>query len=134
MKKYLFIILFSFVGYTSSYASFPVHNNTEAVVVIDSPNTVPVLEDTPFANWSLALGLLWFPLLLGAIIFLWDGPEENALFFIVASIASFIGAIVTGIISLTRKERGVWKAIIGLSLTLGIILLGILSEAIDWHL
>lgn len=132
MKKYLFIILFSFVGYTNSYASFPVHNNTEAVVVIDSLNTDPLLDNTPFANWSLALGLLWFPFLLISFLFLWDGPEENAWFFMVASIASFIGAIITGFISLTRKEGGVWKAGVGLSLTLGLILLSILSSAVNW--
>ena len=43
----------------------------------------------------------------------------------------FIGAIITGIMSLLRKEGSAWKAIIGLSLTLGIILLSILSAGLE---
>ncbi len=133
MKRNLFILLCAFLGYSTVYASFPVTQNTVAdfIEIECSPKTISLLDETPLANWSLALGLLWFPFLIIGFIFAWEGPEENALIFLAAGIASFIGAIITGIISLTRNEGSKWKAIVGLSLTLGIILLSILSAGLE---
>ena len=133
MKKYLLALLCVFLGYSTVYASFPVTQNsiTDFVEIVDSPKTIPLLDETPLANWSLALGLLWFPFLILAFIFSWEGTEENAVFFFGAGIASFIGAIITGIMSLSRNEGGKWKAIVGLSLTLGILLLTILDGNAD---
>ena len=46
----------------------------------------------------------------------------------IGGIVFFIGAIITGIISLFNEKTGRWKAFIGLALSLGIILLSILSS------
>lgn len=133
MRKYILTLLCVFLGYSAVHASFPVTQNTvvEHAELEDPTKTPPISDPTPLANWSFALGLLWAPFLLLAFIFAWEGPEESALPFFVAGIASFIGAIITGIMSLSRKEGSAWKAIIGLSLTLGIILLSILSAGLD---
>ena len=133
MKKYILTLLCVFLGYSAVYASFPVTQNTvvEHIEIEELTKTPPILDPTPLANWSFALGLLWAPFLLLGAIFALEGPEENALFFLVSGVASFIGAIITGAMSLSRKEGSAWKAIIGLSLTLGIILLSILSVGLD---
>ena len=133
MKRNLLILLCAFLGYSTVYASFPVTQNTVAdfIEIECSPKTISLLDETPLANWSLALGLLWIPLLIFGFISEFVDTEENALFFFFTGIASFIGAIITGIVSLARKEGGAWKAIIGLSLTLGVILFSILSSDLE---
>ena len=133
MKKYILTLLCVFLGYSAVYASFPVTQNTvvEHIEIEELTKTPPISDPTPLANWSFALGLLWAPFLLLGAIFALEGPEENALFFLVSGVASFIGAIITGVMSLSRKEGSAWKAIIGLSLTAGIILLSILSAGLD---
>ena len=133
MPKYLLTLLCMFLGYSAIYASFPItqHTETEYVEVEDPTKTPPISDPTPLANWSLALGLLWIPLLIFGFISEFVDTEENALFFFFTGIASFIGAIITGIVSLARKEGGAWKAIIGLSLTLGVILFSILSSDLE---
>lgn len=129
MKKNILTLLFVFLGYSIVYASFPVIQTTvvEYVEVKDVTKMLLISDPTPLANWSLILALLWLPSLLAAFIFAWEGPEENAYFFLITGVASFIGAIITGIFSLSRKEGGAWKAIIGLSLTLGVLLLNMLE-------
>ena len=136
MKQYIIIILLTLISIPNTYASFPVSkiNQTESTLTIESPVKKPIWESTPLANWSLILGLLWFPALLASIIFLWDGPEEYGVVFLLLSAASFIGAIITGIRSLIKEDGGRWKAIIGLATTLGLILLSLFSvifEGID---
>jgi len=133
MRKYILTLLCAFLGYSAVYASFPVTQNTviEHVEIEDPAKIPPISDPTPLANWSFALGLLWAPFIFLGAIFALEGPEESGLFLFVAGIASFIGAIITGIMSLLRKEGSAWKAIIGLSLTLGIILLSILSAGLE---
>ena len=110
-----------------SYASFPVieYEYKSILELVDSQKKeieFPV-NDTPLGNWSLVLGLLWFPLLFFAFRYSWEGPGEYAMFFLVPSIVSFIGAIITGIQSLNRGETPKWKANVGLGITLSIFLI-----------
>ena len=136
MKKYILLLCCAFLGYSSIYASFPVSQKTltESVEISESPKTIPLWDDTPLANWSLVLGLLWLPCLLTAFIFAWDGPEENALFFLIAGVGSFIGAIITAFRSLSKENGGRWKAYAGLALTLGVLLLSLLEGDIELFL
>ena len=131
MKNYILSLLCVFLGFLPVYASFPVSQNTPTEYTEDLTKTPLISDPTPLANWSFALGLLWFPFLILGIFFGFEGSEEYSIFFLFAAIASFFGAIITGIVSLSRKEGGAWKAIIGLSLTLGIILLSILSSGLE---
>ena len=58
----------------------------------------------------------------------WDGPESAGVVLMLASIAAFIASIITGIVSLIRNEKPKWKAIIGLGLTLGVLILNFVSN------
>ena len=122
MKKLVLLLITLITLINVSYASFPVIEYENALELVDSEKKEiesPV-KDTPLGNWSLVLGLLWFPLLFLAFMYAWDGPEEYVMFFLVASIASFIGAIITGIQSLNSGETPKWKAYVGLGITLSI--------------
>lgn len=134
MKKILFTLLFVIVGFNTIQASFPVTENENTLEEVDFKETTitsPV-TDTPLGDWSLIMGLAWFPLLICSILFFLEGyPEVSAIFCLIAGITSFIGAIITGIISLKRGEKPKWKAIVGLSLTLGIILLSIIGPLLE---
>jgi hypothetical protein len=132
MKKIGLFCLFSVV-LISSFAAFPVAESSTAesiVVEYNEPKT-PVRFESPLANWSLVLGLLWMPLMLAFVILLWTGPEEIAIILFIAGVASFIGAIVTGFMSLFKEDSGKWKVFVGLGLTLGIILLSIFSALLE---
>ena len=129
MKKLVLLLITLITLINVSYASFPVIEYESTLELVDSEKKEiesPV-KDTPLGNWSLVLGLLWFPLLFLAFIYAWDGPEEYVMFFLVASIASFIGAIITGIQSLNSGETPKWKAYVGLGITLSIFLIVFLS-------
>ena len=130
MLKFIFTLLIGLIGFSPVYASFPVtanENTLEEVDLITSPVT-----DTPLGDWSLIMGLAWFPLIICSIIFSLDGySEESVIFCLIAGIASFIGAIITGITSLRRGEKPKWKAYVGLGLTLGIILLSIIAPLLE---
>ena len=129
MLKFIFTLLIGLIGFSPVYASFPVtanENTLEEVDLITSPVT-----DTPLGDWSLIMGLVWFPLLIAGVLFALDGSEESFVFLFLASAASFIGSIITGIISIARGETPKWKAIVGLSLTLGIILLSIIAPLLE---
>ncbi len=133
MKKYIIITLFAFLSSSITYASFPVDNinKIENNLTIESQVKKP---ETPLANWSLILGLSWFPAMILSVIFAFAGQEGQSAAFIILAILSFLGAIVMGIRSLLKREGGRWKAIIGLALTLGVILIGLFSaiaESID---
>lgn len=133
MKKYIIITLFAFLSSSIAYASFPVDNinKIENNLTIESQVKKP---ETPLANWSLILGLSWFPAMMLSVIFAFAGQEGQSAAFIILAILSFLGAIVMGIRSLLKREGGRWKAIIGLALTLGVILIGLFSaiaESID---
>ena len=78
------------------------------------------------------MGLAWFPMLIAGVLFSLDGgSEESFVFLFLASVASFVGSIITGFISLKRGEKPKWKAYVGLSLTLGIILLSIIVPLLE---
>ena len=127
MKK-LILLLITLTTLTNvSYASFPVTEYQDTIEVIDSEKSESPIKDTPLGNWSLILGLLWFPLLILAFISFWDGPEENAIFFLGASIISLLGSIITGIQSLNRGEKPEWKAIVGLAISLALTAMIILT-------
>ena len=133
MKKYIFITIFALINSSITYASFPVDNinKIENNLTIESQVKKP---ETPLANWSLILGLSWFPSMIISVIFAFGDQEGVSAAFIVLAILSFLGAIVTGIRSLLKREGSRWKAIIGLALTLGVILIGLFSaiaESID---
>jgi len=133
MKQFILTLLLGLLGFSPVYASFPVTANENTLEEVDSEEktiTSPV-KDTPLGNWSLLMGLAWFPMLIAGILFSLDGYEEYFVFLFLASAASFVGSIITGIISLKRGEKPKWKAIIGLSLTLGIILLSIIVPLLE---
>ncbi|MEC7863660.1 MAG: hypothetical protein VYB55_01185 [Bacteroidota bacterium] len=128
MKKVLFFLIALTTFNNVSFASFPIIE-CKGIEVVNSENkeNASSIKNTPLGNWSLALGILWFPLLFLSFISAFGGNEASALFFFVASIASFIGAIITGIVSLSSQETPKWKAYLGLGITciLLILLLGI---------
>ena len=129
MRKLLLLVITLITFTNISCASFPVIECESTLELVDSEEKEiesPV-KDTPLGTWSLVLGLLWFPLLLLAFMYAFDGPEEYVIFFLVASIASFIGAIITGIQSLNSGETPKWKAYVGLGITLSIFLIIFLS-------
>ena len=133
MKKYIFITIFALINSSITYASFPVNNinKIESNVIIESQVKKP---ETPLANWSLILGLSWFPAMIMSVIFSFGGQDGVSAAFIILAILSFLGAIVTGIRSLLKREGSRWKAIIGLALTLGVILIslfGAIADSID---
>ena len=133
MKKIGLFCLFSLV-LISSFAAFPVAascSTTESIVVEYNESRTPVRFESPLANWSLVLGLLWMPLMLAFVIFAWTGPEAIAIILFFAGVASFIGAVVTGFMSLFKEDSGKWKVFVGLGLTLGIILLSIFSALLE---
>ena len=132
MKKIGLFCLFSLV-LISSFAAFPVaaSSTTESIVVEYNESRTPVRFESPLANWSLVLGLLWMPLMLAFVIFAWTGAEAIAIILFFAGAASFIGAIVTGFMSLFKEDSGKWKVFVGLGLTLGIILLSIFSALLE---
>jgi hypothetical protein len=66
-----------------------------------------------------------------SVIFAFAGQEGQSAAFIILAILSFLGAIVMGIRSLLKREGSRWKAIIGLALTLGVILIGLFSAIAD---
>ena len=122
--------MFAFINSSITYASFPVNNinKIESNVTIESQVKKP---ETPLANWSLILGLSWFPAMIISVIFAFGDQEGSAAAFIILAILSFLGAIVTGIRSLLKREGSRWKAIIGLVLTLGVILISLFSAIAD---
>ena len=125
--------MFALMNSSITYAAFPVNNinKIENNLTIESQVKKP---ETPLANWSLILGLSWFPAMILSVIFAFAGQEGQSAAFIILAILSFLGAIVMGIRSLLKREGGRWKAIIGLALTLGVILIGLFSaiaESID---
>ena len=135
MRKLLLTLLFGTLGITNTYASFPV---TDTLPVTENINTIEVIEtenttiesakkNAPFGNWSLILGLTYFPSLIIGALMVWDGPESVGVVLMLASIAAFIASIITGIVSLIRNEKPKWKAIIGLGLTLGVLILSFVS-------
>jgi hypothetical protein len=130
MKKYIFITIFALINSSITYASFPVDNinKIENNLTIESQVKKP---ETPLANWSLILGLSWFPAMMLSVIFAFAGQEGQSAAFIILAILSFLGAIVMGIRSLLKREGSRWKAIIGLALTLGVILIGLFSAIAD---
>ena len=132
MKKGVLFCLFSLV-LISAFAAFPVAESStaESIVVEYNESRTPVRIESTLANWSLVLGLLWMPLMLAFVIFAWTGPFAIAITMFIAGVASFIGAIVTGFMSLFKEDSGKWKAFVGLGLTLGIILLSIFSALLE---
>ena len=125
MKKKLLTLLFGIIGFTTTFASFPVTENLSTIEVLENENTTieSSAEDTPYGNWSLILGLSYLPLLIIGALTGSGGNEEIGVLLIITSIASFIAAIVTGFISLSRNETPKWKANLGLIITLGSLLL-----------
>ncbi len=140
MMKKLLIVLFTFLGVTATFASFPITENIKSIekvenniTTVDSPK-----NETPMGSWSLLMGLSWFPLIIiGALMMVegdgeWGyGLSELGLGAIIAGGVCFIGAIITGIKSLRRGETPKWKAILGIALTGGWIILSIISAAIE---
>ena len=133
MKQFILTLLLGLLGFSPVYASFPVTANENTLEEVDSEEktiTSPV-KDTPLGNWSLLMGLAWFPILIAGVLFSLEGSEEYFVFLFLSSAASFVGSIITGFISLKRGEKPKWKAIVGLSLTLGIILLSIIVPLLE---
>ena len=125
MKKVGVLSLLSLIG-LAVFAAFPVmESGLVESVLVDNETT-----NSPLATWSLVLGILWFPTLLIGALMAWGGPEVIAVIIMIAGMAFFLGAIITGIISLFNEKTGRWKAFVGLALSLGIILLSILSSVL----
>tara|TARA_B110000003_G_scaffold247944_1_gene259339 strand:+ start:637 stop:1038 length:402 start_codon:yes stop_codon:yes gene_type:complete len=123
MKKVGVLSLLSLIG-LAVFAAFPVmESDLVESVLVDNETT-----NSPLASWSLVLGIIWFPTLLIGALMAWGGPELFAGIIMIAGMAFFLGAIITGIISLFNEKTGRWKAFVGLALSLGILLLSILSS------
>jgi len=126
MKKIGVLSLLSFIG-LAAFAAFPVmKSGLVESVLVDNEKT-----NSPLATWSLVLGIIWFPTLLIGAIMTWVGPDLFAGIIMIAGMAFFLGAIITGIISLFNEKTGRWKAFVGLALSLGILLLSILSSVFE---
>jgi hypothetical protein len=126
MKKIGLLSLLSFIG-LAAFAAFPImESGLLETVLVDNETT-----NSPLATWSLVLGLLWFPTLLIGALMSWGGPGLFGGVLMIAGMVFFIGAIITGIISLFKEKTGRWKAFVGLALSLGIILLSILSSVFE---
>ena len=140
MRK-LSILIIIFITLTNvSYASFPITENIKSIEkvednirTVDSPT-----NETPMGSWSLLMGLSWIPLIIIGALMMGEGDgewgyglSELGLVAIIAGGVCFIGAIITGVKSLRRGETPKWKAIIGIALTAGWIILSILSAAIE---
>ena len=132
MKKIGIFCLFSLV-LISSFAAFPVveSSTTESVIIEYNETINSVKLGSPLGTWSLVLGLLWIPLMLAFLVVAWSGLEAAAIAIFIFGVVFFIGAIITGFMSLFKEDSGKWKAFVGLGLTLGIILLSILSSALE---
>ena len=132
MKKIGLFCLFSLV-LISAFAAFPVAESStaESIVVENNESKTPVRNESPLATWSLVLGLLWMPLMMGFFIFTLAISEVIGIIMLIACVAVFIGAVVTGFMSLFKEDGGKWKAFVGLGLTLGIILLSIFSALLE---
>ena len=132
MKKIGIFCLFSLV-LISSFAAFPVAESStaESIIIEYNESINPVKLESPLATWSLVLGLLWMPLMLAFVIVAWTGLEAAAITIFIVGVAFFIGAIVTGFMSLFKEDSGKWKAFVGLGLTLGMILLSIFSALLE---
>ena len=128
MKKIGIFCLFSLV-LISCFAAFPVveSSTTESVIIEYNETINSVKLGSPLGTWSLVLGLLWMPLMLAFLVVAWSGLEAAAIAIFIFGVVFFIGAIITGFMSLFKEDSGKWKAFVGLGLTLGIILLSILS-------
>ena len=125
MKRVVLFFLFGCLS-VIAFASFPVmESGLVESVLVDNETT-----NSPLATWSLVLGIIWFPTLLIGALMAWGGPEVIAVIIMIAGMAFFLGAIITGIISLFKVKTGRWKAFVGLALSLGIILLSILSSVL----
>ena len=123
MKKVGVLSLLSLIG-LAAFAAFPVmESGLVESVLVDNETT-----NSPLATWSLVLGIIWFPTLLIGALMSWGGPELFGGVLMIAGVAFFIGAIITGIISLFNEKTGRWKAFVGLALSLGILLLSIFSS------
>tara|TARA_B110000467_G_C18075707_1_gene343838 strand:+ start:223 stop:624 length:402 start_codon:yes stop_codon:yes gene_type:complete len=123
MKKIGLLSLLIYLG-TDAFAAFPVlESGLVESVLVDNETT-----NSPLATWSLVLGIIWFPTLLIGALMSWGGPELFGGVLMIAGMAFFIGAIITGIISLFNEKTGRWKAFVGLALSLGILLLSIFSS------
>lgn len=134
MKQFIVTLLLGLLGFAPVYASFPVtaNENTLEEVGFEEKTITSPAKDTPLGDWSLLMGLAWFPMLIAGVLFSLDGgSEEYFVLLFGASVASFIGAIITGFISLKRGEKPKWKAYVGLSLTLGIIILSIIIPLLE---
>jgi len=126
MKKIGLLSLLIYLG-TAAFAAFPImESGLVESVLVDNEST-----NSPLATWSLVLGILWFPTLLIGVLMSWGGPELFGGVLMIAGMAFFIGAIITGIISLFNEKTGRWKAFVGLALSLGILLLSILSTVFE---
>ena len=126
MKKVGVLSLLSLIG-LAAFAAFPVmESGLVESVLVDNETT-----NSPLATWSLVLGIIWFPTLLIGALMSWGGPELFGGVLMIAGMAFFIGAIITGIISLFNEKTGRWKAFVGLALSLGILLLSILSSVFE---
>ena len=123
MKKVGVLSLLSLIG-LAAFSAFPVmESGLVESVLVDNETT-----NSPLATWSLVLGIIWFPTLLIGALMSWGGPELFGGVLMIAGMAFFIGAIITGIISLFNEKTGRWKAFVGLALSLGILLLSIFSS------
>jgi len=123
MKKVGVLSLLSLIG-LAAFAAFPVmESGLVESVLVDNETT-----NSPLATWSLVLGIIWFPTLLIGALMSWGGPELFGGVLMIAGMAFFIGAIITGIISLYNEKTSRWKAFVGLALSLGILLLSIFSS------
>ena len=126
MKRIGILSLLSLMG-LAAFAAFPVvEGGLVESVLVDDETT-----NSPLATWSLVLGILWFPTLLIGALMAWGGPELFAGIIMIAGGAFFVGAIITGLISLFNEKTGRWKAYVGLGLTLGVLLLSLLPSIIE---
>ncbi len=131
MYKYLFFFFFT-LNFNFSHASFPVSNQLPQVsseVNIDeikrdtspSDNKERTYRNAIISFFLAPIGFLFLVLAIGNAFV---SNESGVIVFALLSLTSYIGAVILGLRSIIRKEKGFVLALLGLILgLLGIVTL-----------
>lgn len=125
MNKNFLLFFFLLLYCSFSYASFPIANQVKQVSIeTDMSNEIKdsdISLDEPESTCQNAIislllvpvGFLFFVFTLGSAF---ASDEVGVVVFALLTIASYIGAVVFGVRSLIRKEKGFFLALLGVIL------------------